>query len=409
VFFFIASDYKPKPGGVAAYIDSMARGLIDLGNPVRVLAVVPADERERLTFLERYEKWVTPFPIVHDARPRNWLGNKLVSTLEIVRCVRWRGARRLLDSTGLFEASADSVARLRKILLREKPDVVIFGHLDFKLYPFALLLAEERIPYGIIAHDFEIYRWSHRINDIVRRGMMLKRATWLAANSRHTKSLLERWGLSPDKIMIVHPPVAEEALREAEPHLIDTGGRYTLVTICRLVPSKGIDIVLRALKILDAERIPYRYVIAGDGSERQSLEHLVDELGVRGRVQFEGYITEAAKWSLLRNADVFVMPSRVDPRTSHEGFGLAFIEAAAFGVPGVGSTGGGIPDAVIHGTTGLLVPEESSEKLAEALIFLYRNPTQRQEMGRAGLDRARSEFSPRTIAAHFQKEISKRM
>jgi hypothetical protein len=92
----------------------------------------------------------------------------------------------------------------------------------------------------------------------------------------------------------------------------------------------------------------------------------------------------------------------------HEGFGIAFIEAAAFGVPGVGSRAGGIPDAVLHGETGLLVPQESPEKLAEALMFLYRNPEKRKAMGEAGMKRAKSLFPARVIAARFCEEISKR-
>lgn len=107
-------------------------------------------------------------------------------------------------------------------------------------------------------------------------------------------------------------------------------------------------------------------------------------------------------------ADVFIMSSRVNPRLSHEGFGMAFIEAAAFGVPGVGSWAGGIPEAVVHGKTGLLVAEESSEELAQALIFLYQNPEKRKEIGNAAMERARSQFSQTNIASHFIKETSAR-
>jgi glycosyltransferase involved in cell wall biosynthesis len=153
------------------------------------------------------------------------------------------------------------------------------------------------------------------------------------------------------------------------------------------------------LRILAANGIPYRYVVAGDGVERKLLETLVDELGLRSKVRFVGYITGEDKWSLLRNSDVFVLPSRV------EGFGIAFIEAAAFGLPAVGTGETGISDAVIDGETGVLVAPESPEALAEALTFLYRNPKKRMEMGRAGMQRARSQFSPTAIAAHFQQEI----
>src|ERR1700733_6204679 len=78
-FLFIASDYKPWPGGIAEYIDSLARGLMDLGDTAKVLGVVQPGEKDRIEFLETYEPWVSPFPLTEDRKPVNWLGRKLVS------------------------------------------------------------------------------------------------------------------------------------------------------------------------------------------------------------------------------------------------------------------------------------------------------------------------------------------
>jgi phosphatidylinositol alpha-1,6-mannosyltransferase len=406
-FLFVASDYKPQPGGRADYIDNLARGLISLGNRTRVLAVVQPHQKERLAFLEKYEEWVIPFQVVHDERPKNWVGNKFVSLLEIVRCLSPK-ARRVLERTSFFRASADSVTRLERVLTKEKPTMVVFGHLDMRLYPFALCLLERELPYGILAHGLDFPHLPNRKNDLIRRGSMLKGAKWIAANSRYTKSLVEIWGLPRSRIRIVHPPIAEEAIRlsaNLEPVHRD-GNELNLVTLCRLVKGKGIDIVLQALRILTARGIPYLYLIGGEGIERKFLEALVDELGLRSRVRFLGYTTGEEKWGLLRNSDVFVMPSRPESNWV-EGFGIAFIEAAAFGLPAVGTREAGIPDAVVDGETGILVPRESPEDLAEALTFLYRNPEKRREMGRAGMERARRQFSPTAIAAHFQDEISK--
>ena len=183
------------------------------------------------------------------------------------------------------------------------------------------------------------------------------------------------------------------------------GLQIGLVTISRLVNGKGIDIVLRAMAILRAREIPVRYVIAGGGEARSFLEGLVMELGLRECVRFAGRITEAEKWELLRNSDVYVMPSRVDPFTHHEGFGISFIEAAAFGLPGIGSNGGGIPDAIIDGETGILVAQESPQEVAETLSFFYSNPETMRKMGSAARERARKLFSPITVAAQFHNEV----
>lgn len=314
----------------------------------------------------------------------------------------------MVEWSPFFRSSRIAIANLERVLRREQPTTVIFGHLDLNLYPLALLLTDLQVPYGILAHDVEIYRSSARINDLVRRGMMLKRAKWIAANSHHTKSLLEEWGIPASRIKLVHPPISAEAI-EASAHAERScrhEDRLKLVTVCRVVKAKGIDIVIRALAILKVKGIPFRYDIAGDGEYRQSLEELVRDLGLTDSVHFLGSVSDAGKWRLLKDSDVFVMPSRVDPKVQHEGFGIAFIEAAAFGVPGVGSNAGGIPDAIVDGVTGMLVPQESHEKLADALRFLYLNPERLRDMGRTARERARSQFSPTAVAAHFESRVT---
>ncbi len=407
-FLFVTSDWLGmQPGGVSAYLHSLAQGLISLGDTVKMLAIVQLDEKERIRFLETYEAWMIPFQVTHDVKPTHWLGRKCVSLLEILRCLSPK-CRRLLERTSFFEASTASITRVERLLSKERPTTIVFGDIDFRLYPVALFLQARKRPYGIIAHGREVGRRSDdKINGVVIRKVMLKGARWIAANSRHTKSLIEAWGIPENRIKIVHPPISEEAIRESgvsEP----TPGEddsLALVTVCRLVRDKGIDLVIRALKILAARGIPYRYVIGGEGPERGPLEALADELGLRDKVHFRGWVDAQEKWSLLRSADVLAMTSRADSKVEQEGFGIAFVEAAAFGVPAVGSRSGGIPDAVVDGETGILVPEESPVDLADALTFLYRNPERRKEMGKAARERARRQFAPQVIAARF-REIS---
>jgi phosphatidylinositol alpha-1,6-mannosyltransferase len=409
-YLFFASDYKPKPGGIAMYLDTLARGLIDLGNSVHVLGVIPPEDTQRLEFLKSYESWVTPFVAVHDERPKSWAGNSFVSALEMLRCSS-PSLQPWLDRTSHFRSSAAWVANFVEILKDYKPDTVVLGHLDIYHYPAVLALIRNRVPYGVIAHDFEVHRFVGRQNDLLRRGMMLKEAAWIAANSRYTRSELKQWKIADEKIMLVHPPISEEAIRQSarQQRRPETGRTYTLTTICRVVKEKGIDIVLRALNILKTQGIPVRYVIGGDGCDREFFQTLAAELKVQDQVQFAGYISESEKWCLLRSADVFVMPSRVTADQQHEGFGIAYIEANACGIPAVGTRAGGVPDAVIDGETGVLVDPESPEKLAEALSFLYHHPERRRQMGEAGMQRARSQFSPATIAHQFQEEVTKRL
>ena len=403
---FISSDYKPLPGGVAEYLDTLARSLINLGHKVMVLAVVGKDDQERLDFLYNYEEWVRPFPISYDQRPQHWLGKYAVSFLEILRCLS-PSSRSFLNKTSFFHGSAAAVAQLEQVLGRETPDMIVLGYLDATLYPLFLHVRERNQNYGVIAHDFEVRR-SHRINDVVRRGSIIKGARWIVANSQHTARLLKSWRISQSRIAVIHPPVSAKLLESANSGSVrDPKRPLEVVTIARLVSGKAIDIVLRALRILDSRKIAYRYTIAGKGPQRDYLEKIVFELGIGSKVEFVGYITDGEKRSLLRRSDVFVMVSRVKENEQHEGFGIGFMEAAACGIPSVGSRAGGIPEAIVEGETGVLVSPESAEELADALTFLAANPQIRQQMGQAAAARAARSFSPTVIATQFQNEVVK--
>lgn len=405
----IVSDWQGAmlwPGGIAEYIYSLTQSLTNRGDRVTMLAVVRSEEREEISLPQSCKAPVTPFPMRQDRKPASWLARKFFSTLEMVYCVS-PVCRGFLQASPLLRSSCEAISNLSRVLSEEKPDAVILGHLDVRLYPLVLCLLDRSVPYGIIAHDAEMRQAAPRKrNDLVLRGTMLRGASWIAANSRHTRSLTESWGVAPERIRIIYPPISPEAF--AQSAVLEPGSRdcnhFTLVSVCRLVRGKGIDLVLRALNALENRGIPYRYLIGGDGPEREPLQRLVDELGLQDRVQFRGSVAGQQKWNLLRRADVFVMPSRVDPIIPwQEGFGIALLEAAAFEVPAIASNSGGIPDAIVDGETGILVPEESPERIADALTLLYRNPDLRQKMGRVARERARTQFTPQAIAAQFQE------
>lgn len=410
---FIASDWQVAmiwPGGIAAYIECLTQALRSLGDTVKLLAVIHPDEEGRTRNWKRFEPWVIPFPMKGDDKPTDFLRRKPVSALQMLRCVnpRWR---HLVDRSPLFSSSADAIHRLQRVLAEERPDAVVLGHFDVRLYPLALCLQELKLPYVIVGHDRELCPVpGGGRHDSFLRGMMIKRSSWIAANSRHTASLIEAWKVRPDQIRIIYPPISQEAMKESSvlDHPPASGKQLTLITICRLVTGKGIDLVLHALKILDERGIPYQYLVGGDGPEKVRLGVLADALRLQGAVTFEGSVVGEDKWRLLRMADVFVLPSRFEPSIQwQEGFGIALVEAAAFGLPAIGSTSGGIPDAVIDGETGVLVPEESPQGIADALTLFYRDPEIKKRMGKAGRERARSQFSPEAIATNFRDELAK--
>ena len=156
-------------------------------------------------------------------------------------------------------------------------------------------------------------------------------------------------------------------------------------TAARLSPEKGIRYLIEAFALLQqrfGERVRLR--IAGDttpaagGPERRELEALARERGVADAVEFRGWVEHEQLPQFLRELDVFVLPS------VYEGFGVAAVEASASGLPVVASNVYGLPDAVRHGLTGLLVPAKDPGALADACGRLVEDASLRREMGSAG-------------------------
>jgi len=164
-----------------------------------------------------------------------------------------------------------------------------------------------------------------------------------------------------------------------------------LCTAAVLEPRKGHDVLLRAVAQLWRDRLPVRWVIAGDGTLRAPLQAQVHAAGLTECVRFTGFSTDVPR--LLAGADVFVLPSR------HEGLGIAAIEAMAAQLPVVASRVGGLPEIVVDGETGLLVPVGDVGALAAAIQRCAHDRGWAQALGRAGRARAHALFSSRAMAA----------
>lgn len=174
------------------------------------------------------------------------------------------------------------------------------------------------------------------------------------------------------------PPLPPTPLPTDPPRLLCLG---------RLLPEKGFDLALVAFASL-VDRFPHtRVIIAGDGPARSELEQQAAELGLTPRVDFRGWVAPEKVPELLNSATVVVMPSRT------EGFPIVALQAALMARPIVATRVGGLPEAVLHQETGLLVEKEDSRALAEAIAFLLNHPETAVEMGRAGRLRAQELFS----------------
>lgn len=167
-----------------------------------------------------------------------------------------------------------------------------------------------------------------------------------------------------------------------------------LVTVCRLVPAKGLDILLRACAELRRRNHPFVLHIIGDGPTREELEQAAQQLGIYDDTIFYGYMLHPEE--LLPFFDVFVLPSRA------EAFGSVFAEAALCMLALVGTDVGGIGEQIDHGTNGLLVSPDDPAALADALETVIADPQYRYELARSAWNKAKKTYSLNRVISELK-------
>ncbi len=226
--------------------------------------------------------------------------------------------------------------------------------------------------------------------------------TWMESQLPFLRPLLRRIARGSDAVTVISSYTAAQLRRsvpEVDPVVIPFGatveappeislpfagkGPVRLLFAGRLVERKGVHRLLEALARLEAPDA-IRLRVVGDGPERPRLEARARELGVDGRVDFDGFVSGARLQSAFEEADVFVLPAVRDRKGDVEGLGVVLIEAMAHGRPVIACEVGGIPDVVRDGETGLLVPPDEPAALAGAIERLCRDPAEARALGLRG-------------------------
>jgi glycosyltransferase involved in cell wall biosynthesis len=172
-------------------------------------------------------------------------------------------------------------------------------------------------------------------------------------------------------------------------------GTPVVVSVGRFVAFKGYTHLLDAAAVLEAARPGVHWVLAGEGELRAELEAQARRLGLAGRVHFTGWREEVPE--LLAAGDLFVLPSLA------EHFGRVLIEAMAMARAVVATDAGGVPEIVVHGETGLLVPPADPRALAAAVGELLADPVRATRLGAAGRRHAETTFSAAGHAAAVER------
>lgn len=206
----------------------------------------------------------------------------------------------------------------------------------------------------------------------------------LVANSEAAIERLREVGVPASRLRLL--PNAVDIAAFGPPTSRDGSGPFVVVAIGRLVTAKRFDRALRAIAGARARtRREIRLIIAGSGSEQPAIEALTAALGLAGSVTLPGSVADVR--ALLREADCLLLTS------DHEGTPNVILEAMASARPVVATDVGGVGALVETGQTGLLVPRDDEERLAEAIVRLAEAPTVAACLGQRGRARVEAHFS----------------
>jgi glycosyltransferase involved in cell wall biosynthesis len=217
---------------------------------------------------------------------------------------------------------------------------------------------------------------------LVERLMARYAARILSLTDIETQESLEKGIGRPNQYVTIHSGVPLQPFNQLPREM---GGlfranqgipdnAFVFVSVGRLVPIKGFDILLRAFAAADFKDKPVFLAIAGDGDEKERLKSLAVSLGIADRVKFAGQLNDVRP--ALAAADAFALASR------NEGMGRAFIEAMAAGLPVIGTNVGGIPSFIKDGSTGLLVPAGDVAALAGCMQRLVADSKLCETLGK---------------------------
>ena len=279
--------------------------------------------------------------------------------------------------------------------------------------PVGLIGPHLASPYGVVLHGAEVTVPGRLPGARPALARVLRGAQQVIAAGGYPAAEAERAVRGSLPVTVVPPgvdvdrfvPLSDEQRRAARARFgLPADGRL-VVSLSRLVPRKGMDVLIEAAARLAADRPDLTVAIGGSGRDHSRLERLVARSGAP--VRLLGRVPDDELPALYGTADVFAMLCRNRwAGLEQEGFGMVFLEAAACGVPQVAGESGGAAEAVEHGVTGLVVDEPgAAEPVAAALARLLDDPELRERMGAAARTRAVAELSHDVLAQRLAKSL----
>jgi len=377
LLFILHGSIFENYGGVEYYLDDLISMATEVYGSDNVRVVAP---------LQGVPKTTRPYSVRFAPRPKSrWL-RKVFNRIPL----------------NLFWAARNEMEEFN-------PTVVIGSHVA--LGPLVYGLARQfEIPYLSVVYGIEC--WG---NLLPQDEWALRRAQGILSISHWTKNILVKRGYPAENIALV-PPRLPAHLEHVEAPPQKNQKAFRLLTVSRLDATeryKGHDHVLKALGKIKKSHpsLALEYVILGDGTDKSRLEALSQDLGLADWVIFRSAFKDRSELAKsYEAADVFIMPSRFgrwERRWRGEGFGIVYVEAAAFEVPSIAYRCGGAAEIIEDEKTGLLVEPDNLEALAAAILKLALDPHLRQTMGVSAKQRVMSRYVGKNFSDSLQIAIQR--
>ncbi|MGZ4134434.1 MAG: glycosyltransferase family 4 protein [Tumebacillaceae bacterium] len=284
-----------------------------------------------------------------------------------------------------------AVRQLQQAMRREKFDIVhLHGAKAGYVGRLATRKVEARPPVVYTVHNHVLPRNAmlKRVMNSLERRLAPDADRVITVSHSLRREVCVRHGIAKEQAVTIHngidqmPPLSRQHARAILG--CDSESRVLIGAIGRMVPEKGFDTLIDAFTVLLSRGIDADLVLIGDGPNLSDYQHHAGKSGLP-RIRFLGEVPNACR--LLKGFDVIAQPSH------SEGLGVVAIEAMLSGCPVVATSVGGLPEVVVHGETGLLVPPKDEFALADALELLIELKDWREQLGEGGKMRAELLFS----------------
>jgi len=361
-------------------------GLLDLGYDVQIFAEANPGEKKVHPDIEKYQlmKRVHYFDIPNNKIKRllkaiyliitNFNKNpiKMLKTLNIFKYGKFALSLRLLYA---FTTFVNAGKEFNIVHCHFGPNGIIGAALK------EIGVIKSKVITTFHGYDMSKFILNHKKN--IYKNLFSQGDLFLPVSENWKKKLI-KLGCDEKKVMVHHMGVDLRKFKFCKKKF-PYKKPINILTIGRLVEKKGHEYAIKSIaKIIYKYKKNIVYIIAGDGPLRNKLKFLSSQLGISNYVKFVGKVKQNEVLKLYQQSHIFILPSITSSEGEQEGIPVVLLEAQAAGLPVISTYHSGIPEAVINGQSGFLVPERDVDALTKKLMYLINHPEIWPRMGRCG-------------------------